>query len=199
MQLRLVAIVALAGILAVQANGIAFAGPQKSPFDENGSLDVVKVEVRQMTGSNWVATVSLQNDENLAAMTLPFIWRPQLGHFRLDSASYTGLRTEYFTLKTFYPDTIAGTILIGLISNLGTDRPPLEPGNGPIARLHFTALNEQPLSLTVDTTFIRPFNVLQLVTPDVRSILPAFETHTAGPSDIMKPGPGAPPKSPDGR
>lgn len=165
------------GFLTVQIGGVAYGDPPR-PFDQSGRLDTVIVEVRQMSGNQWVALVSLQNDENLAAMTLPFAWSPFQGAFRLDSASYTGLRTEYFSLKTYYPDTTAGTILIGLISNLGTGRPPLAPGQGPIARLHFTALKDDTVPLVVDTAFIRPFNVLQLVTPDVHSILPAFQTHT---------------------
>jgi hypothetical protein len=181
MKVKLPVTLTFACLLAFQFGAVAFADPPKHPFDENGNLDTVAVDVQQVSSSQWIATVTLQNDENLAAMTLPFIWRPLQGCFRLDSASYTGLRTEYFSLKTFYPDTIAGTILIGLISNLGTGRPPLEPGNGPIARLHFTALKTPTEPLRVDTVFIRPYNVLQLVTPDVRSILPAFQTHTASP------------------
>lgn len=177
MKLRLSAFLTLLSLQAFPLCGVAYGEPPR-PFDENGRLDTVIVEVRQQSGDQWIALVALQNDENLAAMTLPFAWIPSRGIFRLDSASYTGLRTEYFALKTFYPDTAAGTILIGLISNLGTGRPPLGPGNGPIARLHFTALTANPQPLVVDTAFIRPFNVLQLVTPDVRSILPAFQTST---------------------
>lgn len=177
MKRRQPAITILAGLLVSMAGAFAALAQQKHPFDENGKLDTVAVETRQLAESQWVAIVTLQNDENLAAMTLPLSWRPHNGHFRLDSASYSGLRTEYFALKTFYPDTIAGTILIGLISNLGTDRPPLEPGSGPIARLHFTSLKNPSENLVVDTAFVRPFNVLQLVTPDVRSILPAFKSN----------------------
>lgn len=106
---------------------------------------------------------------------MPFRWLPRGGFYRLDSASYHDLRTEYFALKTFFPDSVAQTVLIGLISDLGTGLPPLAPGDGPIARLHFTALKESSRPLVVDTTFIRPHNILQLVTPDVSSIHPAFE------------------------
>ncbi len=189
MKLRLADIFTLVSLLTIQIHGIAFGEPQKRPFDENGATDTVIIEVRQVSSSQWVAIVTLQNDENLAAMTIPLAWHPQAGFFRLDSASYAGLRTEYFSLKTFYPDTTAGTILIGLISNLGAGRPPLEPGNGPIARLHFTALKAPSEPLVVDTAFIRPYNVLQLVTPDVRSILPAFQTHTRS-LDTTAPAPG---------
>jgi hypothetical protein len=151
------------------------AGEPGRPFDEFGQTDAVRLRVEQVHGSQWIAMVELSNDENIAAMTLPLRWRPRGGFFRLDSASYDGLRTEQFALKTFYPDSVKQTVLIGLISDLGTGLPPLPPGDGPIARLHFTALQVSVKPLDVDTTFIRPHNVLQMVTPDVSSILPVFE------------------------
>lgn len=151
------------------------AGEPARPFDEFGQTDAVSLRVEQVDGEHWIAMVELSNDESIAAMTLPLRWRPKGGFFRLDSASYDGLRTEQFALKTFYPDSVKQTVLIGLISDLGTGLPPLPPGDGPIARLHFTTLGISPKPLDVDTTFIRPHNVLQMVTPDVSSILPVFE------------------------
>ncbi len=150
-----------------------------APHDEYGVLDTITVTVEHVTGDYWAAEVRLVNDESVAAITLPFTWRPGMQHFRIDSATYDGLRTSYFALKTFFPDTVKSTILIGLISDLGTGRSPLEPGSGLIARLHFTAKTEVADHLSLDTTFIRPHNVLQLVTPDAGSILPAFGTHKA--------------------
>jgi hypothetical protein len=173
-QRRRTILIVLAALLALTRTGSADA-QETHPFDEYGILDTISIDVRASGQGHWIATIVLQNDENIAAMTLPLQWRPHGERFRLDSASYVGLRTEYFALKTFYPDTVEGTILIGLISDLGNGLPPLEPGRGAIARLHFTALSDSAESLAVDTTFIRPHNVLQMVTPDVRSVLPAFE------------------------
>jgi hypothetical protein len=188
MKLRGFTILLLGAILAT-AYYPTHAAQQRHPFDEYGIMDTVIIDVHRLEGTAWVATVHLYNDENLAAMTLPLRWRPQKGTFRLDSASYDGLRTEYFALKTFYPDTVAGTILIGLISDLGTGLPPLEPGRGAIARLYFTSLENPPKPLMIDTTFIRPHNVLQMVTPDVRSILPAFKSHSVSATAQPEPGP----------
>jgi len=146
----------------------------RAPLDEYGKMDSVMISVRQTGATRWEALVHLSNDENIAALTLPLSWRPGGMALTIDSASYSGLRTEYFALKTFFPDTAAGTVLIGLISDLGTGLPPLAPGRGPIARLFFTTTSAGQAP-TIDTTFIRPHNVLQLVTPDVRAILPVFE------------------------
>jgi hypothetical protein len=175
-QRRRTILILLGALLALTQPGTAVA-QEKHPFDEYGVIDTISIDVHASGEGQWIATIVLQNDENIAAMTLPLRWQPHGERFRLDSASYNGLRTEYFALKTFYPDTVEGTILIGLISDLGTGLPPLEPGRGAIARLHFTALGDSVESLAVDTTFIRPHNVLQMVTPDVRSVLPAFEKH----------------------
>ncbi|GAB4323042.1 MAG: hypothetical protein Kow0074_14960 [Candidatus Zixiibacteriota bacterium] len=157
----------------------ASAQPPTAPHDEYGILDTVSITVTHRGGDQWIAEVELTNDENIAAVTLPLSWRPGTEKFRIDSANYKDLRTSYFALKTFFPDTTKGTILIGLISDLGTGIPPLDPGSGPIARLYFTSIDDSANTLSIDTTFIRPHNVLQLVTPDVRAILPAFETRKA--------------------
>lgn len=150
----------------------------RAPLDEYGKMDSILITVQQTGSMSWEALVYLTNDENIAALTLPLSWRPRGLAMTIDSATYTGLRTGYFALKTFFPDTTTSTVLIGLISDLGTELPPLGPGRGPIARLYFTSatVGQAPV---IDTTFIRPHNVLQLVTPDVRAILPVFEVRNA--------------------
>ncbi len=170
--------IALGAVLLV-ATWSMTAHPQgrerASRSDEYGKPDSISVEIANTSGSQWEAIVKLTNDENLAALTLPFRWGPRHGFFRLDSASYAGTRTSYFAVKTFLPDTTKETILIGLISDLGRGLPPLEPGSGPIAKLYFTMLKNPAKPLVIDTTFIGPHNVLQMVTPDVRSVMPTFE------------------------
>ena len=151
----------------------------KKADDTSGRPDSVRIEIRNISNTHWQAVVSLTNDENLAAMTLPLRWSPRHGFFRLDSASYADTRTHYFAVKTFWPDTTKETILIGLISDLGSGLPPLEPGSGPIANLYFTMLKSTTKPLTIDTVFIGPHNVLQLVTPDVQSLYPAFEVRSS--------------------
>ena len=168
-------IVAAIALFAASTGIHAQTRERERPSDAYGQLDTIRVEIGATTGAGWEATVHLTNDENLAAMTLPFRWGPRHGFYRLDSASYVRTRTEHFAVKTFFPDTLKETILIGLISDIGRGLPPLEPGSGPIARLYFTNMKHGAKPLVLDTTFIRPHNVLQMVTPDVASVRPAFE------------------------
>ena len=140
----------------------------------------IALQVERIDSTHWEVIVSLENTHTLAAMTLPFRWGRGHSPFMIDSATYDGLRTEYFALKTFFPDSTDQTILIGLISDLGGGLPPLEIGSGPIARLYFTARTPTSRSLTLDTTFIAPHNTLQVVTPDVRAITPHFDSGNRG-------------------
>ncbi len=136
---------------------------------------VVTVQTDRTDSLHWEVLVSLDNPGPVAALTLPLSWGQGRPVYRIDSANYLGLRTEYFALKTFRVDTTMQTVLIGLISDLGGNRPPLAPGSGGIARLFFTARAGQvSYPLLPNTTFIRPHNTLQLVTPDVRAIHPRF-------------------------
>lgn len=154
--------------------------------DAYGNVDTIRVEIGPISERHWLATVYLANDENLAAMTLPFRWGPRHGFYRLDSASYARTRTEKFAVKTFHPDSVKETILIGLISDIGRGLPPLPAGSGPIARLYFTNLKPTVKPLALDTTFILPHNVLQMVTPDVASVYPAFETKAVSGVSLKK-------------
>ena len=162
-------------VLAISTSVGTQAREPERPSDAYGRMDTVRIEIEPAAGTRWEATVYVTNDESLAAMTLPLRWGPRRGFFRLDSASYARTRTEYFAVKTYYPDTLKETVLIGLISDIGRGLPPLEPGSGPVARLYFTNVNPTAKPLTLDTTFIRPHNVLQMVTPDVASVYPVFQ------------------------
>jgi len=143
---------------------------------ENTSADYrLSVQVEQVDSIHWEALVALDNSGPVAALTLPLQWGHGRAPFRIDSADYAGLRTEYFSLKTFRVDSIKQTVLIGMISDLGGNHPPLEPGEGAIARLHFTTRRGDGSPLSLDTTFVPPHNTLQLVTPDVRAIRPRFD------------------------
>lgn len=135
---------------------------------------IVSVNVEAVDSVHWEAAVDLVNPGPVAALTLPLRWGSGRSTLRIDSAEYRGLRTEYFALKTFRVDSTKQCVLIGLISDLGGNLPPLEPGEGTIVRLHFTTRRVRDAAPEVDTTFIPPHNVLQLVSPDVRSIRPVF-------------------------
>jgi len=136
----------------------------------------VTVTVERVDSVHWEATVALVNHQVLAAITLPFRWTTP--GFMIDSANYAGTRVEYFALKTYLVDSTDNNVLIGLIPDLGMGLPMLEPGDGPITTLHFTGPSQPDGPLILDSTFIRPHNTLQLVTPDVRAITPVLEIET---------------------
>ncbi len=134
----------------------------------------VSVQIEQIDAQHWEATIALENTGPVAALTLPLSYGNGRSPFRVDSATYNGLRTEYFALKTFRVDSTRQSVLIGLISDLGGNYPPLEPGSGAIALLHLSSRKMAQVAPRLDTTFIAPHNILQLVSPDVRAIRPKF-------------------------
>ena len=136
----------------------------------------VTIHIERIDSLHLEALVELVNPTEIAALTLPLQWGNGRSAYRLDSADYDGLRTDYFALKTYRVDSVKQYVLIGLISDLGGNYPPLESGDGGIARLHFSSKRPVATALAIDTTFIPPHNSLQLVTPDVRAIRPAFHS-----------------------
>lgn len=149
------------------------AGAERVPREHSGYR--ITIFVDRVDSLHWEASVDLSNIGVIAAMTLPFRWGDGRSPFHLDSADYRGLRTEYFALKTFRIDSTRQSVLIGMISDLGGNYPPLEPGSGTIARLHFSSRRPTVEPPSLDTAFFAPHNVLQLVTPDVRAIRPDFQ------------------------
>ncbi len=141
----------------------------------------VGIELEQVDSTHWDVLVMMVNPGPVAAVTLPFRWGNGRAPYRIDSADYAGLRTEYFALKTYYVDSTKQTVLIGLISDMGAGFPPLDAGGGGIARLHFSAKRNATTPLAIDTTFIPPGNTLRLVTPDVKAIRPLFLIKRARP------------------
>lgn len=161
-------------IIAIVSAIVSAISLQQGHAEPKGNYRVT-IETEQIDSAHWEADVALENSGPIAALTLPLRWGNGRSGFRIDSADYSGLRTEYFALKTFRVDSVKQTVLIGLISDLGGDHPPLEPGEGTIARLYFSNRGAKSSTLTIDTTFILPHNTLQLVSPDVRAIRPTFE------------------------
>jgi len=150
-----------------------FARGERIPRERSGYR--ITIFFDRVDSLHWEASIDLSNIGVIAAMTLPFRWGNGRSQFRLDSADYRGLRTEYFALKTFRVDSTKQNVLIGMISDLGGNFPPLEPGSGTIARLHFSSKKPTTEPPLLDTAFIAPHNILQLVTPDVRAIRPDFQ------------------------
>jgi hypothetical protein len=154
----------------------AFA--QKDPI---GQPDTCRIVVIQDQKSNQaVANVSIFNDEELAAMTLTFRYGNGQSPVRCDSIRFWDTRCQFFEMKTGRVDSINQTILIGLIADMSGNNPPMEKGDGEVTRIYFTLpQGEKFQDFVMDTTWIRPFNVLKFVTPEIEGIYPAFDNSKA--------------------
>lgn len=127
-----------------------------------------------------MASVSVSNDEELTAMTLPFRYGNGETPIICDSIKFDNTRVEYFDMKIENIDTVEQTILIGLLPDLAGKKPPLKNGDGEVARIYFTLKEGAKFQdFFLDTTFIKPFNRLKFVTPEVKGIHPAFDNKKA--------------------
>lgn len=167
----------MTAVIAIGMCRVATAGEAKDQF---GKPDKITVEIaRQPTAGQWKLGVFLENDEELAAITVPISFGERLGRFRLDSVVFANTRTSYFGLQTTNSYDTLNRVLIGLLYTLGGNEPPLEPGSGPVAWVFLTASNETGAPSrppVIDSTFFPPYNTLELVTPSAEPIKPIFET-----------------------
>lgn len=154
-----------------------YASPAFSQRDTFGKPDTCRVVVSQdKDGNQAMASVSVYNDEELAAMTIPFRYGTGTSPIRCDSVRFRNTRTEEFDMKTQLVDTVRQTVLIGLVADMSGQKPALAKGDGEVARIYFTLpKNTKFQDVLIDTSWVRPFNVLKFVTPDVKSVFPVFD------------------------
>lgn len=160
---------------------ILFSASTFAQEDEFGKPDTCRVVVvqDQKTGRA-VAHVSVFNDEDVAALTLPFRYGDGSTPVRCDSVRFWNTRCQSFDMRTELIDTVKQTVLVGLIADMTGKKPPLEKGDGEVAKIYFTFSTSQRFQdFVMDTTWVKPFNVLKLVTPDVKGIYPAFDNSQA--------------------
>lgn len=160
---------------------ILFAASASAQKDAFGKPDTCRIVVIQDEKSNQaMASVSIFNDEELAAMTLPFRYGSGKTPIRCDSIRFRNTRTQFFEMKTELVDTVDQTVLIGLIADMTGTKPPLEKGDGEVARIYFTLPQKGKFQdFLMDSTWVRPMNHLKFVTPDVKGIHPAFDNSRA--------------------
>ncbi len=142
-----------------------------------GKPDTCRVAVFQDEKSNKaMVSVSVFNDEELAAMTIPFRFGNGTSPIRCDSVRFRRTRTDEFDMKTQLLDTTRQTVLIGLVADMSGNKAPLSKGDGEVARIYFTLpQNTKFQDVLIDTTWVKPYNILKFVTPDVKSIFPVFD------------------------
>jgi hypothetical protein len=151
---------------------------QKEPF---GKPDTCRIVTFQDEKKNQVmASVSIFNEEELAAMTLPFRYGNGDTPIRCDSVQFDRTRVEYFQTKIQNIDTVKQTILLGLLPDFAGKKPPLKKGDGEVARIYFTLKEGAKFQdFFLDTTLIKPFNTLKFVTSEVKGIVPVFDNKKA--------------------
>jgi hypothetical protein len=149
--------------------------------DEFGKPDTCRVIIFQEEKSNQVmASISVFNDQELAAMTLPFRYGDGKSPLRCDSIKFWDTRTMFFDMKTELIDTVRQAVLIGLIADMSGQKPPMKKGDGEVAKIYFTIPKGAKFQdFYMDTTWVKPMNVLKFVTPDVKSVYPAFDNSKA--------------------
>jgi hypothetical protein len=174
--IRLILVVAVAWAGMVFYSSSSFA--QRDAF---GKSDTCRIVVFQDEKTNQVmASVSVFNDEDLAAMTLPFRYGNGKTPIKCDSIKFWKTRSEYFDAKTMLIDTLRQTVLIGLIADMSGSKPHLKKGDGEVARLYFTVPQKKKFQdFFMDTTWIKPFNLLKFITPDVKGVYPTFDNSKA--------------------
>ena len=160
---------------------VFYSSSSSAQKDRFGKPDTCRIVVTQDEKTNQVmASVSIFNDEDLAAMTLPFRYGNGKTPIKCDSIKFRKTRCEYFDMKTKLIDTLRQTMLIGLIADMSGNKPPMKKGDGEVARIYFTVHKGKKFQdFYMDTTLIKPFNLLKFVTPDVKGIYPAFDNSRA--------------------
>ncbi len=165
-------------VLAIVLTFSCFASAPKDRPSRPDSCSIVAIQDEEK--SQVMASVSVSNNEELAAMTLPFRYGDGTTPIACDSIRFHNTRVEYFEMKAQRIDTADQTVLMGLLPDFVGKKPPLEKGNGEVARIYFTLQKGAKFQdFYLDTTTVRPFNTLKFVTPEVKGIYPAFDNTKA--------------------
>jgi hypothetical protein len=155
---------------------IAFSvagSPLVAQVDDFGSLDSVIVGHATVSpGSKFSISVTLVNDESLAAFAIPLIYAKDKLVF--DSASFAGSLAKDWEFQTAVHDADAATILIGAVS-LGDS--PILPGRGNLTELYFHVQSNIAADVTtlIDSVFVPPAGRLELNTVTAGVIRPGFQ------------------------
>jgi len=149
--------------------------PAMAQRDDFGAVDTIIAEAYQIDAKTWAVNISLFNDEEILAISLPMKFSAGKTRILADSTIFKGGRVEHFRVKTARADTATQCLTIGLINDIGISVPPVAPGRGRIATVFVSSTDGNPVeNLMVDTTTTPPGNILQMVKPKVEEIIPAF-------------------------
>jgi len=165
---------------------LLFSAVSWAQDDKYGKVDTIFAEPYMIDAKSWAINVSLFNDEEILALSIPLTFSDSKNRLVADSTIFTGGVAEAFRVKHTRVDTATQCVTIGLINDVGVSVPPIPPGKGRVATIFISSLDNEPIkSLVIDTITTPPGNNLQLVMPPSEGIVPAFVVKEAG---KMKPG-----------
>lgn len=147
------------------------------------SLNAPAITSYVNTAGYW--DINCDNALPITEIILPVRMTNVLAKFFLDSISLVGTRAAYFeSNQLVFDNKFSGEIAVRLRANVGGGSPPLPPGSGPIARVHFrtrilavpgdTSYISMPTlgsysltAKTITTDFVPPFqgNTLTVISP----------------------------------
>ena len=174
MRLKLSALLTLVMLLVVSANLMA-------ADDQFGAIDTVYAEPYKIDAKHWGINISMFNDEDIIALSVPVTFSAEKNRLVADSTIFTGGRAESFRVKFARVDTTTQCLTIGLIADIGVSVPPIAPGKGRIATIFVSSLDGKEIgNMKVDSTTTPPSNSLQLIKQPSDGIVPAFVVKKAG-------------------
>ena len=166
--------------IVLMAIAICIAGGAFAQDDAMGKIDTLTITINNIAAGKWMISASLWNDEEIAAFDIPLKYAAGMTKLNVDSISYAGSRVDYFAQKYSQVDTTGQVLHFGGIAYVGSDKPPLAPGNGEIGKVFITVIGDkEPGPFVVDTTTFIPKtpgnstgNKLMLVDRNAKAIVP---------------------------
>jgi hypothetical protein len=132
--------------------------------DHFGQIDTVYTELSKISDGLWSITVNVTNDENVRGLAVPLKLSAGTDRLIADSVVYKGGRVEHFDYAKFRYDTSLQCVTLGMVADLTGSDKMLKPGEGRVATIFVSAVEDQPIEeLVVDTTTTHPSNTLMLV------------------------------------
>ncbi len=152
----------------------------QNPDDKFGALDTVYAEPYKIDAMHWGVNLSLFNDEEIVALSIPLAFSAGKNRVVADSTIFKGGRADAFKVKMVRVDTTSQCVTIGLIADVGVSVPPIPAGKGRIATIFVSSLDGKEIqNFKVDSTTTPPGNSLQLVRQPSDGIYPAFVVKAA--------------------
>lgn len=144
--------------------------------DNMGKVDTLTLMVDNYAPNKWVVTAHLWNDEEIAAFDIPIKYSAGMTKLGVDSITFAGSRADYFAQKYTQVDTTGQMMHFGGLAYMGSDKPPLAPGEGSIGRVFISTMGgAEADAMVVDTVFFAPNNKLMFVDRNAKSIIPAVK------------------------